>query len=141
MKKLIYKTLTEDAGLITRIPANRWFQRYGLGERAIPDNPKLPFALISELPGFVPGNVHETSRALTHYFQVYIYDNVGSYTKIEEILDLVVEAVLGMEGQKSMTGSTCLESRWQTRSQDYDDNNYDAFVKHDTFKVTGSTKR
>lgn len=141
MKKLIYTTLTTDSGLLALIPADRWLQRYGLGERAIPDNPVLPFALISELPAFVPGNVHETTRALTHYFQVYIYDNVGSYARIEEILNLVVESVLSMEGQKSTTGSTCLEARWQTRSQDYDDNNYDAFVKHDTFKITGSTRR
>lgn len=140
MKKLIYNAVTTDAGLIAIVPADRVLQRYVLGERAIPDNMPLPFLLISELPAFVPNGAHETSKALTHYFQFYMYDKVGSYGQIEDYLDMLVDVIRSLEGQTSSTGKTCMEVRWQSRSQDYADDAYDAFVKHDTFKVTGSTK-
>lgn len=144
MKKLIYDTLVGAVSLQeveVGEAGNRVYQRYALGEVGIPDKPDFPFILIGELPAFPARNKPKTSRALTHFIQVYVYDHKGSYVRIEAILELVRELVLALEGEMSASGSRCLGVGWDTTSQDYDDDNYDAFVKHITFSITGSTKQ
>lgn len=96
MKKLVYNTVVAVPEVMNVVTTERVFQRYVLGELAIPDNPELPFILISELPAFVPSGVHDTSTALTHYFQIYMYDTVGSYQRIEDTLDAIVAGMKAM---------------------------------------------
>lgn len=142
MKTLIYNALTNEANLDT-VPFNhvndRVYTRYSLGQNTIPDKPDFPWILIGELPGFPARNKPKSSDAMNHFIQFYVFDEKGSFVRIEAIMKVIYDTILGLEGELSPSGSRCLGVRWDTTSQDYDDDHYDAFVKHITFRVTGST--
>lgn len=128
MKTLIDATLKATPLLQAEVDRRIWGSGT-LGRGNIPPNPKKPYVLYKELQISPFVNVQETSRSSQRTFEFYINDARGSFTKINKISNLIREALLPLEGQRSPSGVFCLRATWGFDSQEFEDNEYDVNIK------------
>lgn len=137
MDRLI-NTVLKDTPPLQEIVDRRIWPRGALGTGEVPAEPELPYILYGELPSQPHQAVRETSRATDHYFQFFVYDKLGSFVRINLILDILRETVSGLSGQRSPSGALCLEGVWQGASQNMPNNEEKKGVKFGTAKLTAS---
>lgn len=137
MKQLIMSTL-RDTPPLQDILDRRIYGAGVLGTNGIPPNPAKPYIQYNELQSFSFREVRETSNAKNRFFQIFVYDDRGSYTRINNALNIVDEALKGLVGQRSPTGILCLDSFISGRSRELEDAQYHAFVKFTTVEFTTS---
>lgn len=77
MRATIHQLLSQDVGLTAFIPTERWFE-----QGAVIDVPVKPFAILRWISP-VAGNARQS---YAHQLQVQVYDNRGSYKRIDKIL-------------------------------------------------------
>lgn len=146
LKPIVFSTLNGSATL-SAIVGSRIYQRNKLGVQSTPQKPQKPFVLVGELPGFPTRNrardgdpSNGQSKAMTYFPQFFCYDNKGSYKRIEEMLEIIEFEICSLEGTKDpISGRTVMMAKLDTTSQDYDDDDHNAFVKHETIRMVGST--
>lgn len=139
MKKLISKSLIENLELANVIE-DRVYQSSSLGIGDIPEKPKLPYILYTELPSFPYREVRETSNASLRTFQIYIYDEPGSFLRIEDLLELVRETLIGLAGVVSPSGARCTDVDWRGYSEDFTDTVRNEIFRFATFNFTSSNR-
>ena len=137
MRKLLYDTLI--TALASTAVGNRVYLMSSLGVVEGTDSrPPWPYVCYREFPERVHNEVFETSDASTKTFQIYVYDDRGSYSNIDAALRAVRDAVKALEGTRSADGAFCMRSRWTGMSQDFFDQQYQSNVRFGTVQLTSS---
>lgn len=116
----------------------RVYQAGALGHGNVPALPAWPFALFREI-GTVPyQEVRRTGRSARHDFLIYIYDERGSYVRIDECLRLVRDTLLSGEGTRSPEGVQCTGVEWFGTSGDLVSEDLNSNTKFSTVRVTAN---
>lgn len=140
MRKLVFVTLqaaflsTEKLGGATP----RIYQAGSLGVDPIPSFPEKPFLVVRELPSQKYSQVKETSTAHRHTFQIWGYDERGSYTDIDDYMHLAEISLCSLAGVVSPSGNRCLGVDWLGVSQDFSDDTYDAIVRYGNVQISSN---
>lgn len=137
MRQLLHSSLLANAEL-TAIVGQRVYQSSSLGVGDVPPDPPKPYILYTELPSDPYRAVQETSRAKARYFQVYVYDDRGSFVRIERILAFIRETLLSLIGAVSPSGVRCTDVQWQGESGDISDVELDANSKFGNVRFVAS---
>lgn len=146
MRQLVYQSLVAAPGIQAVMTGDqqdplrvRVYQRGSLGKSDIPAIPDFPFVLIGENPSTVNQEVRQTTNSENRFFLIYCYDEHGSsYLRIEQILRIVRDTLLGIVTQVSPSGARCTDVVWQGFSADSKDPEYEANMRFATFKITAS---
>lgn len=137
MRQLIHQALTGNVELNALIH-QRHFQGSALGVGDVPESPEFPWLAYSELPSSPYFAVKETSRAKARTFQFFVYDERGSFLRIELILGLVRETLLSLVAQVSPSGARCTDVEWQGESSEISDPDFNSNLKIGTARFTVS---
>jgi hypothetical protein len=80
--------------------------------------------------------LRDDERAVTTFdgLEVWVYDEPGSYDRIEELLE---EIRVELEGQISVPGA--IACSWQGDSVELSDDQMKAIVKNSTYRLVGGT--
>lgn len=137
MRQLLHTSLLANVEL-TDIVGQRIYQSSSLGVGDVPPEPAKPYVLYTELPSDPFQAVRETSRAKARYFQVYVYDERGSFLRIERCLALIRETLVSLVGTVSPSGVQCTDVLWQGESSDITDAEFDANSKFGNVRFVAS---
>lgn len=138
MKQMIHEALTTNPDLAL-IVDGRIYGQTALGHGHIPPQPEKPFIIYTIGVSSSYREVRHTSRAAETSLQVYCYQHLGSYTTINQMLPLVRETIIGLEGQASPSGTyRCHEAVWTGYSQESRDDDLVASMRFATFDLTGT---
>jgi hypothetical protein len=69
---------------------------------------------------------------------VYVYDELGDGTRINQILAAIRDQVKALSGTTSASGSRCTDSLWQGSSALIPDREYSANVKFCTIRLVAN---
>lgn len=106
-----------------------------LGDRVysdVPEHPLKPFAVI-RIGNEVP-ELHQREGASSTFAAVWVHDEPGSYTRIDDVLALIREAVLAKSDQ---SGVDIFQAIWTGDSQDLADDFRKTFVKTTSYRLVG----
>jgi hypothetical protein len=78
----------------------RFYPRGSLGIGGNPADPEVPYAMYSLRGPDANTSVRETQASGTYYLYLYVYDQKGSYVRIEEIHRLLRETLEVLSGHK-----------------------------------------
>lgn len=137
MRALIYQALSEAQEIIDEV-GDRIYQSSALGTSDIPADPEPPYIMYSFLPANRYREVRETSKAKAHVCQVWVYDERGSFIRIERILGIVDQTVEALAGAISPSGAICLEVEARGWSGDLPPTTSGKNQKFTTFRITAS---
>jgi hypothetical protein len=137
VRRLLHTSLLANALVVAEV-GQRVYQSSSLGVGDVPPEPQKPYVLYTELPSDPYLAVRETSRAKARFFQVYVYDNRGSFVRIERILALIRETLVSLNGTVSPSGVRCTDVQWQGESGDISDEEYDANSKFGNVRFVAS---
>lgn len=141
MKDLLKVTIAavEDPAAVLAFgdPA-RVYQAGSLGTADIPARPERPFSLFKQLDSIPYPAVQETSRAARHDYLVYVYDDKGSYARIDRLLRLIRDACVAQVGQRAPSGVQCTGAEYFGTSADLVSQELDCFTKYVTIRFTAS---
>lgn len=90
-----YALLTEEPALVDLVPTERWFRRGG-----VVDVPQTPYVVLAWLGPLTTGR-----RNSAQLLDVYVHDEVGSYTRIEEILEAIKGVLLDAVHYRGWAGN------------------------------------
>lgn len=116
MRELLFSSLLA-AGMV----GERVYATGTLGFQGIPADPDYPYILVNSLQPRLHKEVWKTGRSKTHNFQVFVYDEIGSFVRIDDILRQVQETVLGLTLEVSPSGARCTHADWTGESADLTD--------------------
>jgi len=119
----VWDRLSSAGALPTLIPSQ-------FGGGSVPNNPKKPFMVIqisSKEPEFRDGDAPLNHRQILN---VWVYDEPGSYKRIDTALGLVRDALVGRDDR------ICV---WTGDSGDLADDTYGAITRYATFQLTGGS--
>jgi hypothetical protein len=137
VRRLLHTSLLADPLLAAEV-GQRIYQASSLGVGDVPPEPQKPYVLYTELPSDPFVAVRETSRAKARFFQVYVYDDRGSFLRIERILALIRETLVSLVGAVSPSGVRCTDVLWQGESGEITDEEYDANSKFGNVRFVAS---
>lgn len=137
MRQLLHASLLAEEDEDFTI-GDRIYQSGSLGVGTTPAKPQVPFLMYKELVSQPYAAVRETSRAKARYFQFFVYDEPGSYLRIERILQIVRENVLLLVAQVSPSGVRCIDVEWQGESGDIPDPELNTILRIGTARFTVS---
>lgn len=130
MRALLHTHLTTDPALLARVPAERFIERSSLRE-------DLPRPFVATTFRASPPPEFGTSRRWS--VEIYVYDDYGSYVRIDDILDLITSRVLSILGLRdSLYRITCAEE--DGRSDDLQDDVLRANMKSASFVLVGGRR-
>ena len=133
MRQLVYTTLS-NAGNITGYVGDRIYEANALGTPPLPSSPDIPFLIIQSMPNLVHQQVNKTARSATQVFDIRAYDERGDYLRIETLLRIVRDTLLGLVLQVSPSGARCTDAKWQSFGPDSDDPVLDKIFKTVTMR-------
>lgn len=133
MRATIHQLLIGVPQLTAVIPTERWFQ-YG----SVEDVPKKPFAILQWL-----SPVRSNSGSDMHQLQVRIYDQHGSYKRIDDLLGdqtksgiTVYSTLAGVTGLTGADGYIA-QADYLGHSGDDVDVDYKANLKFSSWQIAG----
>jgi hypothetical protein len=100
--------------------------------------PKRPYIVVNELPDFVHRVVEETSNARNRNFQIFVYDAVGDFTRIDAILADLRKRVKAMAPFTTEENVRCSQSTWLGVSGRIMSDGYDSCCKFASVQFTVS---
>lgn len=136
MKDLIVVTLRD----IITFPelAGRAWQSGALGHEGVPAKPDWPFSLFREINVSPYPEVQETSRCSRHDYLVYIYDDRGSYKRIDDLLRRARDTLKGKVQTAAPSGIICMGVEWFGTSGDLVDKELNSNTKYATIRITAN---
>lgn len=138
MKKLLAENAKNNPAL-TSLIKRRFYRASALGHNNIPAKPKFPFVVYREIDVTPITVAKDTEPDLCRRtFQIYVHDEKGGYSRIDTILRVLKETVVGLTHQTSSTGAYCREATWNGTSADSEDPTYDSNMKFATFTLISS---
>lgn len=136
MRKLVYSALMANEELV-EIVGNRLYASGALGVDDIPAQPQRPYIQFAfgEAPQYA--TVRETSTAAAQSLRIYVYDDRGSYVRIDEIHRLVRQTIEGLGGMVSPSGRRCTDAMFLTLGGEDVVAALDANVRMAAYRLTG----
>lgn len=125
-RKLVYTRLTTSTELLTEIPIERW-----LSASAVDGTPDTPFAVIR-----ISGTFRTPNGTGQRRLEVWIHDQKGTYTKIDDIMALV-KARLDSAPEMVDSDSRIVCWDWVNDSPDLFDEGYGTNCKMINYTLTG----
>lgn len=133
MKDLLHQVCSENASI-----AGRAYQDGALGHGDVKALPEWPFVLYREL-GVVPyQEVQKTARSGRHDYLVYVYDERGSYKRIDAILRELRDAFFIREGTRAPSGAQVTGVEWFGTSGDLVSKELNSNTKYATIRITAN---
>lgn len=123
MRKTIRDLIIADEVLTSMIPAERWN-----GSRSMTDTPPRPFAEI-RFGGGQRGMAHIERRRL----ELWIHDDEGSYTLIDDVIVELKRVLDGVEHQGNL-----MSCKWVSDSTDLYDGGHHTNTKSSGFECIGT---
>lgn len=121
-RKWLYGILTSDADVTEIIPAERWY----------------PSANFKEVPPTLFGvyklgpESHEIADATLIPAEVWVYDSPGSYTRIDDALKRIRDAVISAPADDGM-----FPAEWAGDSEDLSDDEMGTIFRTASFQLRG----
>lgn len=136
MRQLVYSSLIANPD-IQQYVANRIYAAGALGVDDIPAKPERPYIqyTLGEGPQYM--TVREESTSLAHPLRIYVYDNRGSFVRIDEIHRLVRQTVEGLGGMVSPSGRRCTDATFITLGTEDVVAALDVNVRMAAYRLTG----
>src|SRR5688500_16618132 len=97
MDKLVYDTILATP-VVQTLVGNRVFASNSLGVGNNPERPEHPWIAINEMPSTPFESVRETGNSTSYSFAIYVYDELGDGTKINQILDGIRDQIKLLSG-------------------------------------------
>lgn len=141
MNKLLVAAVRADA-VLEGIIGDRFWKSGALGTGQIPADPETPYAMYRITNEQEHQSVRETGRPKDLWYQFYVYDDRGSYTRIDDALDRMRETVRGIRDlqEDPPSGPRCMEVVWLGRSGEMEEGPpTHRFVRFGTAKITASS--
>lgn len=136
MKDLIVATL-KDIEVFPDL-GQRVYQSGALGHGDVPAKPDWLFCLFRRIGVDPYREVQKTARSARHDFLIYIYDERGSYKRIEETLVKVRDTLISKEGTRSPSGHQCTGVEWFGTSADLVDKELNSNTQYATVRITAN---
>lgn len=111
-----------------------------LGKGNNPQVPEFPYIVYNELPTSPFAVVRETSNAEGRRFTIYVYDEIGDFTRINAIHAVLRKIVKRMAPFKIGEGAYCLTSEWEGLSGRIVDDPFNANTRIGTARFIVSEK-
>lgn len=133
MRATVHQLLSQHPSLTPLIPTERWFQA---GD--VKDVPPKPFAVLRWL---APVN-GDARGSLAHQLQVAVYDQRGSYKRIDQILGgpyrtggvwPLLAGIIQLEGSDGRV----TQADYLGDSGDQEDVDYKANMKYSSWQISG----
>jgi hypothetical protein len=140
---LIYGALTA-ANLAPHLSSGGAWRVYplrSLGSNGIPASPAYPYVQYGDGGTAVNAAVRETRKSVTSTYDVYVYDEPGSYKRIKDIHDLIQDNLGLVIGLVTATGWTITDLQFQSYGGDGFDPVNQQFSKRASYRVVSSTAR
>lgn len=113
MRELVHQELLKNVVLQSMISGRQYASgAKGVGE--IPADPTHPYIQLAWGEAGQYRAVRETSRATRHSLRVYVYDERGSFVRIDNIHRLVRDTIEGLPGMVSPSGASCTDTEFIT---------------------------
>jgi hypothetical protein len=122
----------------THVTAARVFSSNSVGIGPNLEHPPFPWIAINELTSTPFDEVRETGNSTSHAFAVYVYDELGDGTRINQILDGIRDQIKTLSGVISASGVRCTDALWQGTSALIPDREYSANVKFCTIRLVAN---
>lgn len=100
--------------------------------------PRRPYIVVNELADFVHHEVKETSNSRTRNFQIFVYDEVGDFTRINSIMKALRTRIKAMNGFVTGDGVRCSGSQWNGISARIQNDGYDSIARFASVQFTVS---
>jgi hypothetical protein len=126
IRATLYELLTTDATLTAVVPAERWYER-----SATTDTPPTPYAVLADL-----GTDARAAGKFARLYGVYVHDDRGSYTRIDNALSLV-RSRLESAAQYLGSDGRLVSATLQSTSDDSFDDATATNTKNSVFRVVG----
>lgn len=141
MRSLIYSSLAATSAVTALVGTNpvRIWTANSLGEAHIPPNPDPPFLLVQSIANQVHPQVQKTGRSATQIFDIRVYDERGDYLRIDRLLRIVRDTLLGLTLAVSPSGARCTDVKWQAFGPDSDDPVLDKIFKTVTMRFLSNS--
>lgn len=126
---------------IAAMIGDRMYASTSLGREGVPDARTIttPWMAWNELPATNHEIVRKRSKAKTRTYQLFVYDDLGFYSKINTLLDLAEDVVAGFAPIRTASGLTIMESSWSGLSGNLEDEDYGCSVRFGTASLVCSS--
>lgn len=129
IRSLAMSILKSDSELAAVIPGNRWYT-----STAVRETPPRPFAVV-RYAGTFPG----LSRINQTRMEIWYHDEVGSYSRINELILRTREVfALVVQRKDPDSSSWIMEAKWEGDSVDLYDDAQLTNARSCTFTLTGT---
>lgn len=124
-----FQLLTTTPALVALVPLNRWFPR-----GAQIDKSQTPYVVMAWV-----GTLTTGGRNSPELLDVYVHDQVGSYTRIDKILALVKPALEGAAHYRGSDGEgfPLVQADYLGRSADSVDQGNGTLFRFCSWKILG----
>lgn len=116
----------------------RAYRHGALGHGDVPSQPEWPYVLIRALDVVPYAAVQKTGRSARHDYLVYVYDERGSYARIDRILRELRDAFFSREGSAAPSGKQCTGVEWFGTSADLVEKDLNSNTKYATIRITAN---
>lgn len=142
MQAHMVQALAGDAELAAffdpRPPENWLFASHSLGVGPTPADPPKPWISWLELAATPFSEVRKTSNAKTRNFQIFVYDDEGDYTRINNIMNVIERIVKNMAPFTDSEGTRCSDSEFVGISGNLPASQYDGACRFGTARFVVS---
>lgn len=114
------------------IVGDRIYAPTSLGDGPNPASPQTPWCAWNEMPSTIRQEVSETSNARRRVFVLYVYDEKGDFTNINDALSAARRVLKTMAPFNTEDGSRCSQVTWAGFSGCINDPDYDLAVRFGT---------
>lgn len=141
LEAYIVQNLESDAA-VTALFASRtsgkpWLYSSGaVGEGSNPEIPEFPYVVYNELPSAPHFSVKETSNSENRFFTFHVYDHMGDFTRINDILSRLRTKFKNIAPFRTTSGGWCSDVEWQGVSGRIQDAGYHSGVRFATVRFT-----
>lgn len=129
LRRTTFQLLTAQPALTALVPANRWFARGGQIDKSL-----TPYVVLAWV-----GTLTTGGRNSTELLDVYAHDQIGSYTKIDQVLDLVQPVLLNAMYYRGVDGAEfpLVQADYLGKSQDGVDQGNGTAFRFSSWKILG----
>lgn len=123
---------------VDRTPEQWLFASHSLGVGPTPADPPKPWIAWLELAAATFNEVRKTSNAKTRNFQIFVYDDEGDFTRINQIMNVIERIVKNMAPFTDSEGTRCSDSEFVGISGNLPASQYDGACRFGTARFVVS---
>lgn len=122
-----FQLLVNQPSLTALVPSERWFARGGTI-----DAPQTPYVVLAWL-----GTLTTSGRNSPELLDVYVHDNIGDYTRIDDILRAVKPVLSGTTQYVGPGGFRLVQADYLGKSADLTDPDTSTGFRYSSWKILG----